>query len=467
MVGKKENRLDFAEIMNGGKIRLAKLSQGAIGEENAYLMRTLLVSKFHQLTLARQDLEESERRPFYLYIDDFHNFVTPSMSSILSGARKYRLGLVLAHQELRQIRNEEVASAVIANPYTRVCFRLGDQDAAKLAAGFSFFEAKDLQNLGTGEAICRMERAEYDFNLRTRPLPPTDAITGRGRRQAIVSLSRKKYAARREDVEAELAKKVRTDEGEEPARDIGARRSRAETHASTILIEMPSEKDATVAPPAVAAPLTTEEALRRRKEMGPSATGGGQEPFTGVEKPTPRQPPSEPAPLGRGGPEHQHLQRLIAQWAKGMGWLTTIEKPILNGEGSVDVVLEKGALAIACEISVTTGVEQELGNIDKCVKAGFSHIAVVSTEAKHLNRIKEAASARFDSGELAKTRFCSHEDFVSFVEALDAGAMQREGAIKRRKVKVNYRLAGPSGGEERKQSVSEAMLRSFGKKKKE
>ncbi|MBI3735917.1 ATP-binding protein, partial [Candidatus Sumerlaeota bacterium] len=121
MVGQKENKLDFADIMNSGKIFLAKLSQGAIGEENAYLLGSLLVSKFHQLTLARQEQREADRRPFYLYVDEFHNFVTPSMASILSGARKYRLGLILAHQELRQLKNEEVASAVLANPYTRVC----------------------------------------------------------------------------------------------------------------------------------------------------------------------------------------------------------------------------------------------------------------------------------------------------------------------------------------------------------
>ena len=104
--------------------------------------------------MSRQDVSESERRNFYLYIDEFHNFVTPSMASILSGARKYHLGLTLAHQDLRQLlsRDLELASAVISNPCTRICFRVGDQDAQKLADGFSFFGPKDLQNLGIGEA---------------------------------------------------------------------------------------------------------------------------------------------------------------------------------------------------------------------------------------------------------------------------------------------------------------------------
>jgi hypothetical protein len=173
MVSQKENRIDFSTIMNSRKILLAKLAQGLIGEENSYLLGTLIVSKLNQMAMSRQSMATSERKDFYLYVDEFHNFVTPSMAAILAGARKYHLGLVLAHQELQQLsnRDNDVASAVISNPYTRVCFRLGDFDAKKLEDGFSFFSAKELQNLGVGEAICRMERAEYDFNLKTTRLP--------------------------------------------------------------------------------------------------------------------------------------------------------------------------------------------------------------------------------------------------------------------------------------------------------
>ena len=165
MVSQKQNSLDFAEMMNGRKILLAKLSQGLIGEENSYLLGTLIVSKLNQIATSRQNIAASARQPFYLYIDEFHNFITPSLAAILSGARKYNLGLVLAHQELHQLsnRDSDVASAVISNPYTRVCFRLGDFDAKKLEDGFSLFKAKDLQNLSVGEAIVRMERAECDF----------------------------------------------------------------------------------------------------------------------------------------------------------------------------------------------------------------------------------------------------------------------------------------------------------------
>src|SRR5439155_22233645 len=84
------------------------------------------------------------------------------------------------------------------------CFRLGDFDAQKLADGFTYFDSKDLRNLGTGEAIVRMERAEYDFNLRTMPLAAIDPQTARLKREFVIEKSRLRYASRRADIEASL-----------------------------------------------------------------------------------------------------------------------------------------------------------------------------------------------------------------------------------------------------------------------
>ena len=81
--------------MQGKKIFLAKLAQGVIGTENSYLMGAFLVTKLNQMAFSRQAIAESSRSPFYLYIDEFHNFITPSMESILSGTRKYAMGFVL------------------------------------------------------------------------------------------------------------------------------------------------------------------------------------------------------------------------------------------------------------------------------------------------------------------------------------------------------------------------------------
>lgn len=379
MMAQAGERLDLGAIMNERKIFLAKLAQGAIGEENAYLLGSLLVSKIHQMALSRQQTIASDRTNFYLYIDEFHHFATPSMAAILSGARKYRLGLVLAHQELQQVwsRDQDVASAVISNPYTRVCFRLGDFDAKKLEEGFSFFGAKDLQNLEVGQAIARVERAEYDFNLKTRPLPTIDPTIARARRERIVALSRERYAGRREDVEAHLSRST----------------------------------------PAMAATQPVPREAPSRGETAPQVAPSA--PPKGKPDPWPTLSAPQPSPVGRGGQQHQYLQQLIKRWADGRGWQTTIEKQVLDGLGSVDVALEKDGRSVACEISITSTTDYETGNIQKCMAAGFQNVVLVSSDKKILAQARNAICEALNPEQIKRVRFLTPEELFSFVETLE------------------------------------------------
>jgi excisionase family DNA binding protein len=303
-----------------------------------------------------------------------HNFVTPSLAAILSGARKYNLGLVLAHQELHQLvnRDSDVASAVISNPYTRVCFRLGDFDAKKLEDGFSFFKAKDLQNLSVGEAIVRMERAEYDFNLKTVPLPLVDAAQAALRRERIVDSSREQFAAKREDVEAAIM----------------ARRASPETEPE---------------PPGRKTRIRFEVPLPEGKPVSHSPEG---------------MPPLPQTP-GRGGEHHKYLQQLIKRWAETRGYAVTIEKPILDGLGSVDVALEKGGRTIACEVSVTTDAEHETGNVQKCLAAGFDEVILISSEKKTLTSVRHALVTALSTAQYRQVKFFAPEEAFSFIESLE------------------------------------------------
>lgn len=422
MVGQKENRLDFGAIMNEGRIFLAKLAQGAIGEENAYLLGTLLVSKFHQIAMSRQDVREGERRDFYLYIDEFQNFITPSMASILSGARKYHLGLVLAHQELRQLmsRDEEVANAVIANPATRICFRLGDFDAKKLADGFSSFDARDLQNLGVGEAICRVERAEHDFNLKTLPLPEVDPATATRRRERLVALSRERFGRNREELE------------------VSMERAQPEPPPKTVTLQK------------------TERVPREPKPSPPATTEKGAAPVP-IKREVPEVEP-EPLRAGRGGGQHKYLQQLIKRWAESKGYRATVEKQILDGLGSVDVALEGKSHSIACEISVASTPEQELGNIRKCVAAGFTHIALISSERKSLDKLTVAIRPELTEDESKRVAFLTPAELFDFVETLDARATSKEETVRGYRVKVQYRPMAEEEKRNRKQAISEVIF---------
>lgn len=191
-----ENRLDFREILDGGRIFLAKLAQGAIGEENAALLGSLIVAKFHQAAMSRQELARGARRDFHLVIDEFQEMVTPSLVSILAGTRKFGLGLTAAHQDLRSLYEADatVANALLANAATRVVFRVSDDDSNRLADGFSAFPASALRSLGVGQAVCRVDRANFDFNLETRMLPPVDHDLAEARRDRAIEHSRAAYS---------------------------------------------------------------------------------------------------------------------------------------------------------------------------------------------------------------------------------------------------------------------------------
>ena len=193
----RENHLDFREILDGGKIFLAKLAQGAIGEENAALLGSLLVAKFHQAAMSRQELAREDRRDFHLVIDEFQEMLTPSLAPILAGTRKFGLGLTASHQDLRSLYEADatVANALLANAATRIVFRVSDEDANRLADGFTSFPAAALRTLGVGEAICRVDRADWDFNLKTR-VPAAPDGNAAERRDRIIARSRAKYAGR-------------------------------------------------------------------------------------------------------------------------------------------------------------------------------------------------------------------------------------------------------------------------------
>ncbi len=409
VVAERENRLDFRDMVDRGTVFLAKLSQGAIGEENAALLGSLLVSAFHQAALSRQDLAPGARRPFSLYVDECHHMATPSMAALLSGARKYRLSLTAAHQELGQLRakDPEVLSALLANAGTRVVFRVGESDARELERGFSYFAAADLVNLHVGEAISRVGRSDADFNVRTRELPPIEPGDASVRREHLLSLMRKRFPV----------PPPMSQEDQEGTRPV------------------PPERESTT-------PRT---------------------PFPRAPMPPPPPPkraarPDEPAPpLGRGGPEHQYLQELVKRWAESNGYRAVVEEEILGGKGSVDVALRTDDFSIACEISVTSTVVQEVGNVMKCLEAGFHEVAVLALKRPRLTKIEYALKEKLAPPELARVHFLSPEELFTM---LSMRPKTTETVVGGYKVKVRRVAVEPSEEAARYRALSEVIAKS-------
>ncbi len=435
MVSQRQNKLDIAEIMNNGKIFLAKLSQGKIGKENAYLLGSFLVSKFQQSAMARQDIAESHRRDFWLYVDEFHNFITPSMAEILSGARKYRVGLILAHQELRQMqRDSEVASAVISNCATRVCFRLGDSDAKALESGFSFFESKDMQNLETGEAICRVERSDFDFNL-TVPFPPEisekEAVETR---KQVITASREKYAVLRREIEAEQLREVLEDEPR-PKKETAATKPASEKPIAA----QPSTEPEMSAPVQAVQPSESLPKVSEVPKSEPSKEmfGTSEAKAEPVREEPPKPPPQD---KGIGGHQHNLIRERIELVARQLGYTTSREDPTGKG-GKIDIVLEKAQRAIACEIAITTTIDHEVGNVAKCVKGAFKYIVVISPSADRLEKIKAGVNASLRPEDTARVIYFHPDNFISFLQELAlAEAQEAEAATPKPKQFGKYKV---------------------------
>ncbi len=151
IIGQAKSSFDFRQIMDEGKIVIVNLSKGRVGEGNANLIGSMLITKIYLAAMSRADknaAELSKLPPFYLYVDEFQSFANKSFADILSEARKYKLNLTIAHQYIEQME-EEVRDAVFGNVGTMIAFRVGAYDAEVLEKEFApTFTAEDLVNLG-------------------------------------------------------------------------------------------------------------------------------------------------------------------------------------------------------------------------------------------------------------------------------------------------------------------------------
>lgn len=203
IVGQRRNSFYLRKIMDEGKILIVNLAKGKIGEDNSSLLGAMLVARIQLAVLSRANIPEKQRRPFYLYVDEFQSFVTLSFADILSEARKYGLSLTLAHQYISQL-DEKIRDAVFGNVGTIISFRVGAEDAKYLAREFSpVFDENDLVNLPNYNIYLKLMIdgvSSRPFSAVTLPLPEK----ARSHRKEIVELSRRRYGRPGREVEAEI-----------------------------------------------------------------------------------------------------------------------------------------------------------------------------------------------------------------------------------------------------------------------
>lgn len=415
-----ERSIDFDRVLNTKKILLVKLSQGLIGEENSYLLGTFIVSKIHQAALARQI--SNVRIPFFLYIDEFQHFVTPSMSHILSGARKYQLGLILAHQDMQQLSryDADLSNAILSNAVTRICFRLSEQDAKKMADGCSHFEAHDFQNLSVGEAIARIEKPEWDFSL---SISDTSALSTQSK-EKVLWHTRSTYATPKHTVEEALFASF-ADTRHEEQKVVPKEKVKPDVPTEAITVPI-----ATAKVPAIAIETNTmdvaEQIMRKKTES-----------------------------------QHRYLQNLIKRIAESRDYKAVLEVPLPTKDGKIDVVISSNTENIACEVCVTTDTDWELHNLQKCLDAGYVRIISCSAEPKMRANIQRAIEQTFSKSEQAKIIVLEPEGILTYLDSLHTGTVKKEKTYKGYRVQVLHQQTSVDDQHRKRDGIAQIVAESL------
>lgn len=413
--------VDIADCLNNNKIVLLKLSQGLIGEQNSYLLGSLFLAKFNQAALSRQSKNKEERTPYMLYLDEFQNFITPSIERILSGARKYGLGLIIAHQELGQIQDSSLLNSVLSNPKTRICFRLGDNDAKRLESGFSYFEQSDFQSLERGEAIMRIGSSNNDFNLTTNTLEEISTNYS----QDIILNVRKKYGTPKDEVEALLISML-------PSLKMQIKKKEKQIFKEVVVENEIEEKIVKQEEEITTKTISKEIKEKLIKQENESVEVRA----------------------------HTYLQSMIKKLGQDRNYIVSLEYSTNDG-GRIDVVLERDGLKIAFEVSETNKPAYEVKNIKKCLKAGCIPVIMVSKNRNHLDAIEKLAKEELSAKDITLVQFI-HPNEVSAL--LDSFVMQPK---KQEEIVKGFRIVTEFDNEDNSKikNIKSTLAKLFKKKK--
>jgi len=220
IIGQPKSAFDFREVMDGGKILLINLAKGEIGEINSNLLGMIFVARLFTAALSRGDLEEKDRRDFYLYVDEFQNFATDTFASILSEARKFRLDLSITNQYIAQIP-EPIRDAIIGNVGSLVTFRIGVPDAEFMVKEFEqIADQNDLTNIDAFNCYVKLlvdNTPTKPFSMQTiKDVTPANEKMGK----AIHELSRLKYGRDVNIVESEIGERIKNFTKTEETKDM-------------------------------------------------------------------------------------------------------------------------------------------------------------------------------------------------------------------------------------------------------
>uniref|UniRef100_E6Q5Q6 Type IV secretion system coupling protein TraD DNA-binding domain-containing protein n=1 Tax=mine drainage metagenome TaxID=410659 RepID=E6Q5Q6_9ZZZZ len=431
------NSIDLFELLNEGKIILINTAKELLGHEGSAIFGRFFVALIAQAAVQRAAIPAFERVPGFVYIDEAQDYFDESISHLLNQARKYRIGLVLAHQNLDQL-GAGLRSSVLASTSIKFAGGVSAKDANVLDSEFrcnaEFLLSQKKERNHTAFA-CHVKNYTSKALSVTVPLgfveslPTLDALE----QDVLIEANRARYSA---------PPMTHLYPSATPRSTTGPKTEQQDA----LLPEAPATARpiySVVAPEHVIAPVA-------RKPEAKTKT-----------KKTTR----EVADSGRGGQQHKYLQHLIKQLAEERGFRASIEESILEGAGRVDVALVRGEQRIAFEISVTTNRDHELGNVEKCLAAGYAEIVLVGSNERHAKSLGTFIKENLEEEDQGKVRYFAPEGLTQYLDSLGEPPQPTEETVRGYKVRTVQQVVDPKEAGARRQAIAEVIARSLRKSK--
>lgn len=411
----RDNKLDLYAAMNAGKIVLVSTAKDLLKSDGSALLGRFFIAMIAQAALERSVIPANQRTPTFVYIDEAQEYFGDDVETILNQARKYRVGLTLAHQTLDQL-SPRLRAALHANT------------SLKFAGGVSARDARAFADeLHTS--------AEFIESMRRR----------RDRTEFAAWLKNMTPGAVRLTTPLGYLERQPTSSAEAFERLLEANRARY------CGVPIEGEPPPSPAPPIEEPPAT--EPPARAPWTPPPATA----PRAAASPPRSPQPPQDP---GKGGAQHRYLQSLIRELGQQQGFRATVEASA--GEGQADVLLERDGLRVAFEVSVTTPTGHETANLRKCLSAGVDQAALVLVKSRATGaRYRETVLAGLEETERGRVSFLTPEELPDFVQALSPAPDATEQVVKGYRVKVSRVVASAEETRTRRDAVARIVARSL------
>lgn len=442
------NKVDLFEAMNEGKIILINTAKDLLKQEGCAIFGRFFIALIVQAAMERSSIAPHERNPAFVYIDEAQDYFDENIGHLLNQARKYRIGMVLAHQNLDQL-GVSLRSSIFASTSIKFAGGVSAKDARLLS---DEMRCDDDLLLSTRKRQKHTEFACYIRNLTpqavkiTMPLGYVESVPmlGRDDYRALVDENRARYAVRADQFA--LPSPLPVERQPETKREVRPAHWPVQSTAppqpepvSPVIIP-PAPPKATALPPPVEAARTAAV------------------PVPVLPK---KKPPAEPPAMGRGGRQHKYLQNLIKKAAEEKGYRAIIEEPILDGAGRVDVSLSKGKRRIACEITVTTGADHELQNVEKCIVARFSEIILVVPDERQRKAMRTYILDNLAEGDVGRIRFLLPEEVLAYLDELDDAEPATEETVRGYKVRVTRAKIDPDEAQARRDDIAQVIARSL------